>query len=196
MISYCSLIWVQYFRTIERIVILQKTAVKIINFQPRNFHTSPLFKQSSVLQFQDKTCLENILFVSRVVSKLIPSDFNTWFSFSSDQHNYETWSSKQGSIIKSSYWKNRYGKYSIIASAIDSWNKIQRNLKILYWKGYPLVTLKQSLYISYIYIYIYTYICIYIIYIIYMHIYTYIHIYIYICLYIYIYIYIYILKSN
>ena len=90
MISYCSLIWVQYFRTIERIVILQKAAVKIINFQPTNFHTNPLFKQSSILQFQDKTCLENILFVSRVVSKLIPSDFNAWLSFSSDQHNYET----------------------------------------------------------------------------------------------------------
>ena len=38
----------------------KKKAVRIINFQPRNSHTSPLFKQSSILKFQDKTCFENI----------------------------------------------------------------------------------------------------------------------------------------
>ena len=74
----------------QRIVTLQKETVRIINFQPRNSHTSPLFKQSSILKFQDKVCLENILFVSKSLNNLSPSVFNTWFSFSSDQHNYET----------------------------------------------------------------------------------------------------------
>ena len=60
----------------------------IINFQPRNSHTSPLFKQNS--KFQDKIYLENILFVSKSLSNLSSSLFNTWFRFSSDQHNYET----------------------------------------------------------------------------------------------------------
>ena len=56
-LSYCSLVWAQNFRTIQETVILQKKAVRIINFQPRNFHTSPLFKQSSILKFQDKNML-------------------------------------------------------------------------------------------------------------------------------------------
>ena len=87
--SYCSLVWAQNFRTIQRIVILQKKAViRIINFQPGSFHTSPLFKQSSILKFQDKICLENILLVSKSVKNLTPSVLNTCFSFSSDQHNY------------------------------------------------------------------------------------------------------------
>ena len=47
------------------IVILQKNAVRIMNFQLINFHTSSIFKQSSILKFQDKICLENILFVSK-----------------------------------------------------------------------------------------------------------------------------------
>ena len=67
-----------------------KKAVRIINFQPRNSHTSPLFKQSSILKFQDKICLENNLFVSKSLKNLSPSVFNTLFSLSSDQHNYET----------------------------------------------------------------------------------------------------------
>ena len=41
----------------------------VMNFQPNSFHTSSLFKQSSILKFQDKICLENILFVSNDLIK-------------------------------------------------------------------------------------------------------------------------------
>ena len=50
-LSYCCLIWAQNCSTIQRIVILQKKAIRIINFQPRNSHTSHLSKQSSILKF-------------------------------------------------------------------------------------------------------------------------------------------------
>ena len=106
-LSYCCLVWAQNFSTIQQILILQKKAVRIINFQPRNFHTSPLFKQNSILKFQDKICLKNILFVSKSLNNLSPSIFNTWFSFSSDQHNYETSSSTQGNLMKLFYRANR-----------------------------------------------------------------------------------------
>ena len=97
-----------------------KKAIRIINFQPRNFYTSPLFKQNCILKFQDRICLENILFVSKSLNNLSPSIFNTWFSFSSDQHNYETSSSTQGNLMKLFYKTNRYGKYSITVSAVES----------------------------------------------------------------------------
>ena len=51
-LSYCCLVWAQNFSTIQQILILQKKAVRIIDFQPRNFHTSPLFKQNSILKFK------------------------------------------------------------------------------------------------------------------------------------------------
>ena len=50
-----------------------------------------------------------------------------WFSFSSDEH--ETSSSTQGNLMKRFYKTNRYGKYSITVSAVESWNKIQKQLK-------------------------------------------------------------------
>ena len=128
---YCCLAWTQNCSTTQRIIILQKKAIRIINFQPRNFHTSPLFKQNSILKFQDKICLENILFISKSLNNLSPSVFNTWFSFSSDQHNYETSSSTQGNLIKRFYKTKRYGKYSITVSVVESWNKIQKQLKDL-----------------------------------------------------------------
>ena len=144
-LSYCCLVWAQNRSTIQRILILQKKAVRIINFQPRNSHTSPLFKLNFTLKFQDKICLENVLFFSKSLNNLTPSVFRTWFSFSSDQHNYETSSSTQGNLTKLFYKTNRYGEYSITVSAVESWNKIQKQLKECYLKIYPPGKLKQLL---------------------------------------------------
>ena len=128
-LSYCCLVWAQNCSTIQQIIILQKKTIRIINFQPRNFHTSPLFKQNSILKFQDKICLENILFVSKTLNNLSLSVFNTWFNFSSDQHNYETSSYTQGNLIKLFYKTKRCGKYSITISAIESWKKNTKTIK-------------------------------------------------------------------
>ena len=61
-LSYCWLIWAQDCSLIQQIVILQKKAVRINNnFQSRKSHTSPLIRENSILKFQDKSCLENIV---------------------------------------------------------------------------------------------------------------------------------------
>ena len=45
--------------------------------------------------------------------------------------------------MKRFYQTNRYGKYSITISAVESWNKIQKQLKICYLKIYHPIKLKQ-----------------------------------------------------
>ena len=87
-----------------------------------------LYSNNFILKFQDKTCLENIIFASKSLNNLSPSTFNTWFSFSSDQHNYKISSSKQGNLMEFFYRTNRYGKYSITVGVFESWNKIQKQL--------------------------------------------------------------------
>ena len=96
-LSHCCLVWTQNCSAIQRIITLQKKAIRIFN------------QESSILKFQDKICLENILFISKSINNLSPSVFNTWFSFSSDQRNYEAWSSTQGNLIKNVYKTKRYG---------------------------------------------------------------------------------------
>ena len=58
-----------------------------------NFHTSLLFKQSSILKVKDKICLETILFVIKSVHDLIP------LIHASDQYNNDTSSSKKGNLL-------------------------------------------------------------------------------------------------
>ena len=83
-LSYRYLVRAQNHSTIQQTVVLRKKAVRIINFQPRNSHTSSLFRQNFILKFQDEICLEDILFVSKSLNNLTPSVFSTWFSFSSE----------------------------------------------------------------------------------------------------------------
>ena len=66
------------------VLLMYSLYVPLNNFQPMNSHTSTLFKQSSILKFQDKNCLENILFDSKYLNDLSLSVFNTLFTFSSD----------------------------------------------------------------------------------------------------------------
>ena len=63
-----------------------------------------------------KIKFENILFVSKSLNNLSPRIFNVWFSYTSDQHKYETPSSTQGNLMKLFYKTNRCGKYSITVS--------------------------------------------------------------------------------
>ena len=103
------------------------------------------------LFLKHKHLLENISFVSKSLNNLSPSVFNTWLCFSSDQHNHETSSSTQGNLMKLSYKTNRYGNYSITVSAIESWNKIQKQLKNMLLKNlspYKIKTVVTNFYLK------------------------------------------------
>ena len=63
--NYCYLLLAQNCSLVQLILILHEKAVKIINFKSNDSHISPLFKRSSILKFQGKTCLENILYFSK-----------------------------------------------------------------------------------------------------------------------------------
>ena len=117
-LSFCCLALAENCSTIQHIIMSKKKAIRIIDFQPRNFHTGPPFKENSI-------CLENILFVRKSLNNLSTSVFNAWFSFFSDQHNYDTSSSTQGNLIKLFYKTKRYGKYSITLCAAESWNSLK-----------------------------------------------------------------------
>ena len=89
------------------------------------------------------------MYVSKSLNNLSPSIFNTLFSFSSDQH-YETSSSTQGNIMKLFYKTDRYGKYSITVNAIESWNKIQKQLKNMLLKNLSPYKIKTAVTIFYL----------------------------------------------
>ena len=112
----------------SRVLILQKKAIRIITFQSRNSHSSPLFFKLKILKFNDKVHLENVLLISKFINSLLPPVFINWLTFCSNVHNYETTSSATCKLFKPFFCTNLYGKNSITVNAIDVWNKAQTSL--------------------------------------------------------------------
>ena len=112
-INYANLIWGQNLNAVSRIVILQKKALRIMNFQSRDSHSSPLFKSNHILKLEDKILIENILFINKSFNNLLPPIFKSWFTFCSDIHNYQTVSSNSDKLFKPSYRTDSFGKNSI-----------------------------------------------------------------------------------
>ena len=115
----------QNFHTVRRLFIVQKKALRIMNFKDQLFHSSPLFSSNNILKFGDKITLENILFVSKSINRKVSSTFNDWFTFSEKVHRYETCWSATNHLNIPAFQTQKYGRFSIRASAIRSWNYTQ-----------------------------------------------------------------------
>ena len=72
-IDYANVVWARKFNAVKRFFTLQKKALRIISFQPRDCHSSPSFKKHNILKFEDKIPLENVLQVSKYVINILPS---------------------------------------------------------------------------------------------------------------------------
>ena len=114
---------------VSRIVILQKKAFRITNFQSRNSHSSLLFKSNHILKLEDKILIENILLINKSFNNP-PPIIKSWFNFRSGIHNYQTVSSTSDEIFKS-YRTDSFEKNSITIGAINSWSKTQNELSNL-----------------------------------------------------------------
>ena len=109
-INYANLVWAQNSNAMSRILTLQKKAMRIITFQSRNCHSSPLFLKLKLLKFNDEVLLENVLLISKFINGLLPTVFSNWFTFCSNIHNYETTSSALCKLFEPSFCTNLFGK--------------------------------------------------------------------------------------
>ena len=135
-INYVNLIWDKKLIAVSRIVILQKKALKIMNFQTRIFYSSLLFKSNHILKLEDKILTVNILFINKSFNNLLLPLFKSWFTFCFDVHNYQAVSSTIDKILEPSYGTDSYGKSSITIKAYNNWNKPQNQFSYLLLKTY------------------------------------------------------------
>ena len=124
-INYTNVIWAQNLNAVNRVSILQKKALRIISFQPRDCHSKTLFKKQILFKFEDKVELENVLLVSKYFNNILPAIFNNWFMLCPDIYNCNKSVSFTSKFFKSSFRTNLYGKNSTTISAVNAWNKIK-----------------------------------------------------------------------
>ena len=94
-ITYVILIRGQNPNSKLRIITFQKKALRIINNQSRNSHSGPLFKESNILNFEEKILISNIILISKSINNFLPPIFKNWFIFSVQRFTTMTQSRRQ-----------------------------------------------------------------------------------------------------
>ena len=88
---YCNVVWASTYKTnLRRLVTLQKRAVRIINNSNFDAHTDPIFKELSILKFNDIHLLQLGQFMYSYKSSSLPLKFSDKFLQNSQFHNYNT----------------------------------------------------------------------------------------------------------
>ena len=90
-ISYCNIIWgncAAYL--LNRVLILQKRAIRIINNVPPLTHTDPLYKKFKILKVSDINKLQVAVFMYSYFKNILPQTFNGLFIFNCAIHSHST----------------------------------------------------------------------------------------------------------
>ena len=90
-ISYCNIIWGNCaIYLLNRVLMLQKRAVRIINNDEPLTHTDPLFKKFRILKVCDINELQVAVFMYSYFNDLLPQTFNNCFIVNRAIHSHGT----------------------------------------------------------------------------------------------------------
>ena len=124
-INYGLQVWGQTNNTsVQKIVLLQKAAMRIITFSDFRAHTNLLFKEKQILKFQDHVTLENCLFVYDYFKDTLPRCFNNYFKTLREINptGINTRNSESGYLLLPRSNTTKYGLNSFKRKAINAWN--------------------------------------------------------------------------
>lgn len=129
-----------YENSIKSVIILQKKAIRIMNFSDYNSHTSGLFKKLGLLKFKDIVFLQNALFMYKFHHQALPHVFDNFFTPVSGIHKYSTRLADDETYYVNNIRTN-YGKFNVRFFGAKTWNSVPREYKSL---GYSMFKKKLT----------------------------------------------------
>ena len=119
--TYSCIVWTQNINAVNRLIIHQKTALRIMNHKEQLHYPGPFVSKNNVLKFGSEITLENIHFVNKSNIRQVPPVFYDWFTFPGNLLRYKNcWSVNDHLNI------TVFCCFSIRARTIYSWNSIQK----------------------------------------------------------------------
>src|SRR6218665_1991046 len=90
--TYCCSVWSSPYKNcnLDRILKLQKVAVRIISHSPYLAHSDPLFNSLNILKVYDLTHLAVLTFMYRAINNLLPKKFSNFLKTVNQVHLYNT----------------------------------------------------------------------------------------------------------
>ena len=125
-LHYCILVWGSTYKSnLNRIVLLQKRIIRIINKKEYDAH-APLFKQSMILKLNDiyLFCLGKFMYLAS--KNYLPPSLKNLFLINSQMHNYNTRSSKQ---INIPFCRTRLRQFTVFYQGAVFFNSLDESLQ-------------------------------------------------------------------
>ena len=118
-------VWGQTSQSItDKILLLQKTAVRIVSFCDFRAHSGPLFKHLKLLKVHDNIFLQNCLFVHDFFHGNLPKSFENTFTKAGSVHSFLTRNASDGSLTIHRFNSTTYGLKSMYKQCINNWNTL------------------------------------------------------------------------
>ena len=90
-LNYCNLVWGSAYKSnLQRIVILQKRVIRIVDKSYYNAHTDPIFKKLNLLKFQNIHLLHLGQLMFSFKNYILPRKFENIFTTNNQTPNYNT----------------------------------------------------------------------------------------------------------
>ena len=130
-ISYGLIAWGQASKShLDRILILQKRAVRLIYFLPFRTHAIPYFAQSNILPITMLYFKLSSILMLDITTNSAPQNICNLFTFKQDIHQYNTRSASSGNYyINHSRLNHHKNSFSIVGAKI--WNSIPESYRSL-----------------------------------------------------------------
>ena len=126
-LTYCCITWGFTYQTyINKILIIQKKAMRIITHSPFQCHSSPLFKKTNNLNIFQIIEYCASIFMYQELNSTVPNVFqqNRFLSYS--YHTYET---RNKISIRTPLFKLQFSRRSIFDHGIKIWNNLSPEVK-------------------------------------------------------------------
>jgi hypothetical protein len=128
-LAYCNMIWASnYDSRLNRLLILQKRAIRIITRSPYNFHTDQLFSHLCILRVKEIKLFQTSEFMHRYKFNALPSSYINFFIPASDIHSYNT---RQKSSFRCEFARTNSRKFSIRCTGPSIWNSLPSHLRLI-----------------------------------------------------------------
>ena len=130
-ITYGIAVWGQAAQTNwDKLLILQKRALRLIHFAPYRSHAIPLFIQHNILPLNFQYCKSVCTIMHDVSNNILPANISNLFLHQTQVHSYNTRFSETGSLnIKYSRTNQLKDSFSRFGARI--WNSIPQSIRVL-----------------------------------------------------------------
>ncbi len=126
-LNYCVEIWGNtYVSNINKIMVIQKRAIRIVHYANRYTHSNPLFSRCKTIKLYDIIRYKTGIFMYEAYHSNLPTNLQTYFTLVHENSDHNT---RQRDNFRVTFARTTLRKSSLIWQGVFIWNSLEENLK-------------------------------------------------------------------